>query len=590
MYAGTWGPSGLSGGRVYRYESGTTWTEISPPDGLADAVWDLEWFEGELWATTHVGPESTLNPNTPHGTAGFVWRWDGTTWTEASPVGGFGSAATTVSVMNGQIYVTVDQTGLLRWEGARDWTLIASFRLPAQAIVSATHDGREMLYMGQDNSDEFWFYDPDDLVGCGTFAGLCTVPVGPVCSAECHVGSCIHAFTEFDDGGGSLVWAGAWNGKMYHWNPATHLMALAPNVPTATNVHVQGLASYHDLLYVGLSDGKVRSSPDGQTATYALEQDFADENPVSDMLAVPSDDLLWVGFGGVPWRWARRVGLSAIRTFDGAAWVDRSDPGQFGVGVLTMLAVVPEVHCDAGAEQTFECTGQPIEVVLDGSGSTWSQGFAVTFEWSGDFTEGTASGPTPTVHFEGTGDHAVTLTVSVRGASESCTTVVHLVDTVPPVATGTGSCLWPPNHRYRCFTAAQLLGAADPAGPPVADDTCEGQGAIPVRIVAASSSQPEDVTGNGDGSTQDDILFDDDGVCVRSERQGDGRPRSRFYTVVLEAVDAAGNVGQTTATLRVPHDQRVEDRCRPDEHDVGLLPHAPLPLGPDVQEGTYPAP
>lgn len=598
MFLGSWGEPDARNGRVYRYAGGTSWTELTPPAGLADAVWDLEWIGDELWAATMDGPLAggANAADAPHGTSGRVFRFDGSAWTDVSPPGGFGSAVTTVNVMRGVPYVTVDQDGLYRWTGGNTWQLVGGFRMGGQAIVSSTHDGRPMLYMGEDNQDVFWMHDPDGFTPCGD-PGLdpsgtmpkCELPTGDVCTADCHGGSCIHAMTEHDDGVfGSLVYGGAFLGRIYSWNRSTRLFERRDDVPYVLsppleNNHVQGLASYRGELFAGISNGEVWASPDATTATWAMTTSFGDILPISEMLAVPQDDLLWVGHGGVPYRWARHLGLGYVQTWNGASWIERADPAAFFNGVLTLLAVDPTVRCDAGPARVVECTGGPIAVTLDGSASSvpGALGLALTATWTGDFVEGTASGLTPTVHFEGVGDHAVTLRVEAGTASAECTTVVTVRDTAPPSFEAKDGCLWPPNHRYRCFTAADLM----PSGVATAHDECEGE--VPVRIVAASSSQPEEDIPGGDGRTQDDLLFDGEQVCVRSERQGADR-EGRTYSVTLEAEDGAGNVARYVATLHVPHDQREASRCEGRPVDPGLLPHDPLPLVPPILEADYP--
>lgn len=253
-----------------------------------------------------------------------------------------------------------------------------------------------------------------------------------------------------------------------------------------------------------------------------------------------------------------------------------------------MLAVMPELSCDAGADQDIDCAGGPVSVTLDGTASVGPSpllGYPLDYSWSGDFLEGSATGPTPTVTVDGTGDHLIMLTVTAGTLSSTCSMTVRVRDTEPPSFAGTERCLWPPNHRYRCFSIADLT----QGGVVVAADACSGD--APIAIVGLRSSQPEDELGMGDGATRDDALFDADSVCVRQERQGDDATGGgRDYTVTLSATDAAGNVSLQEAILHVPHDQRPERRC--DFHPVnpGYLPQAGLPLGPDVQEGTYPVP
>jgi hypothetical protein len=592
IYAGTWGPGGAREGRVFRYEGGVSWTEISPPGGLADCVWDLEWIDGELWAATHDGPPSTEDPDQPHGDSGRIFKWDGTTWTDMSPPGGFTSAVTTVSNLHGTAYITVDHLGLLRHASGTSWDLLGEFRLAAQAIVSDTHDGRPMLYLGQDNTDEFWVHDPDGIMPCGEPApnpgnGLprCQIPSsGLVCSADCFPGSCIHAFEEFDAGDGKRVYAGTWQGQMYRWDFASRLFQRIDPVPVPLNPreHVDGLAAYHGKLWAGMSSGALWSTTDATSATWQMEVDLGQGQPFSEMVTVPEDDVVWTGFGGVPWRWARRDGFPMIRTWDGTAFTDRALPGSWGEGVLVLLPVVPTIECNAGPDQVLDCGAAAVDVHLDGTASTWSKGFDLTATWTGPFVEGSADGLEADVHFAGPGDYTCTLHLAVRGLETSCDVQIHVSDFDPPQVPSAKICLWPPNHRYRCFSLDDL---AEIAGVVLGSDDCEA--VTGVRIVGASSSQPEEVTGEGDGHTQDDVLFDDTTICVRSERQG-ADMAGRTYTVIIEAVDAAGNVGQGTFELFVPHDERRQWRCRPAPFDVGLRPRARLPLGPGYQEGSYP--
>jgi hypothetical protein len=78
-----------------------------------------------------------------------------------------------------------------------------------------------------------------------------------------------------------------------------------------------------------------------------------------------------------------------------------------------------------------------------------------------------------------------------------------------------------------------------------------------VRLISATSSEPDNGLGNGDtiGDIQgaqtgtDDREFD-----VRSERSRTGP--GRVYTIVYEARDASGNATVRTATVVVPHSRR----------------------------------
>jgi hypothetical protein len=198
-------------------------------------------------------------------------------------------------------------------------------------------------------------------------------------------------------------------------------------------------------------------------------------------------------------------------------------------------------------DPSFECNAiGPNAVLLDGTRSTGPAD--MTWEWSGLF--GTASGPSPVVVVD-VGTHPLVLTVSDgRGFTGTQAATLAVRDTIAPQlnASVTPACLWPPNHKYVPFRIGANLAIE-------AQDVCDP--APRYRVVSAASNEPDD--GLGDGDTPSDVLFGDDGFCVRAERGAGGRGRT--YTVVLEAVDASGNRATRTVTLPVPHDGSVDERC-----------------------------
>lgn len=88
--------------------------------------------------------------------------------------------------------------------------------------------------------------------------------------------------------------------------------------------------------------------------------------------------------------------------------------------------------CNAGTSVILECAGATTSHQLDGRLSTDVDCDPLTFNWTGPFLGGAASGPTPTVQFPGTGVFTVTLTVSDGTASSSCSKTVTVRDTIPP--------------------------------------------------------------------------------------------------------------------------------------------------------------
>jgi hypothetical protein len=232
---------------------------------------------------------------------------------------------------------------------------------------------------------------------------------------------------------------------------------------------------------------------------------------------------------------------------------------------LTNLSPV----ADAGQDQTVAAT-QPggAVVTLDGSDSIDPDGDGLDFEWSvaagsgivlDDSAAAVTSGLFPI------GVHQVTLTVyDVDGGGvrkggvdvASVTIVVH--DQTPPTAmvTANFAALWPPNHALRAVTLYVLVGDAvtDPAS-------------LLVNCTVASS-QPDGASPYaGDVNGQDGfaapvavaLSYVGGGVYsaviqLRAERDS-GDAAGRVYSIQITALDEAGNLGDASTTVVVPHNQ-----------------------------------
>jgi hypothetical protein len=224
------------------------------------------------------------------------------------------------------------------------------------------------------------------------------------------------------------------------------------------------------------------------------------------------------------------------------------------------------------SDATVECDGNgntaQLGAWLAGSGGASASDICGSVAWSSDFTALSDD-------CGATGSALVTFTVTDECGNTSMTAATFtIVDSTPPVLTpraGDAYCLWPPNHRYVCFTAGELNADFGPT----ASDICSGSAAW--SIVGCASNQPDDDT--GDGNTDDDCVVSPDGsqICMRAERDG-GDPNGRTYSVLVAAVDACGLEGQAVAgTVHVPHDQSPRSRiCRNAAH-VGLRKHDDLP-------------
>ena len=209
------------------------------------------------------------------------------------------------------------------------------------------------------------------------------------------------------------------------------------------------------------------------------------------------------------------------------------------------------------APSTVECSGPTgATVTLDAAGSTDPDSTAggaddiVGFVWledaglPGERTLG--SGVTLDVTLS-LGSHAITLrAMDSQGAVGTAAIEVTVRDTTPPSLTLALSptTLWPPNHRLVPVQAAwQVSDVCDPAA-----------GAV---LVSATSSEPDDAPGSGDGNTTQDIQdaaagTPDTTVLLRAERSSGGPLRS--YTLTYTASDASGNTSSALGLVTVPHD------------------------------------
>ncbi|HEV8199944.1 MAG TPA: choice-of-anchor D domain-containing protein [Candidatus Polarisedimenticolia bacterium] len=150
------------------------------------------------------------------------------------------------------------------------------------------------------------------------------------------------------------------------------------------------------------------------------------------------------------------------------------------------------------------------------------------------------------------GVHSVTLRVTDRlGEFSEVAVPLTIADTTPPIVTLTAdpAVLFPPNHGLVAVTLRF-----------VALDVCDG--AIPASFTGATSSEPDDAPGSGDGATTGDIgtptgqgsqgpaqsLI----LPLRAERSASGS--GRVYEVRARGTDAAGNAAPAIATVVVPRD------------------------------------
>ncbi len=175
--------------------------------------------------------------------------------------------------------------------------------------------------------------------------------------------------------------------------------------------------------------------------------------------------------------------------------------------------------------------------------------------------------------FTGVSDNPIDYTATdADGNASMCTQTVSVEDITPPTITLVAGPieLWPPNHNYHTIDLDDLITAVA--------DNCDAMTADNVVTADASSDEPENAVGGGDGNTTDDIVHAADcrAVDLRAERQGGGN--GRVYTLDLEASDKSMNVGTASFEVHVAHSKKsgaVDDG--PAYNVPGTCP-LPLPL------------
>jgi len=206
------------------------------------------------------------------------------------------------------------------------------------------------------------------------------------------------------------------------------------------------------------------------------------------------------------------------------------------------------------APETVECDRpSAARVTLDAGATTdddstpGTSDDVVSYEWFARI------GPGPGIHVPvGSGirletnlsldTHGVTLRVTdTAGESVDADRPLRVRDTRPPALTlaPDPTVLWPPDHHMQLVPLHAVV-----------TDVCDpGAG---LGLLLATSSEPDDAPGAGDGSTTGDIATHAlcDSVSLRAERVGGGP--GRVYRVVCITIDRSGNSSTAEATVVVP--------------------------------------
>jgi hypothetical protein len=128
LYAGTVeGQTNNDQGHVYRYEGGTTWTDLGAP-WKSNGVTSMASFAGTLYVGVSrvLLHYSGLEPTLSHHIGGKVFRYENGGWVDCGQILGLDGVNGMV-VFRGRLYVSgFYQPGLFRYEGGQKWTALGS--------------------------------------------------------------------------------------------------------------------------------------------------------------------------------------------------------------------------------------------------------------------------------------------------------------------------------------------------------------------------------------------------------------------------------------------------------------------------------
>ncbi len=150
------------------------------------------------------------------------------------------------------------------------------------------------------------------------------------------------------------------------------------------------------------------------------------------------------------------------------------------------------------------------------------------------------------------GVNSITLTIEDgSGNANSCTIDVNVIDEIPPTLEVISGpiVLWPPNHKYTNIKVSNLIIDVF--------DNCSNLGIQDVKIMSVDSDEGDNLTGEGDGNTVDDIVIASDcaSVKLRRERQGEGN--GRVYTINLSVSDGLGNATPASVQVHIPYEEGI---------------------------------
>jgi hypothetical protein len=197
LYAAVWEPGAGKTGHLYRYVGGTRWVDCGSPD-LANSMTGLAVFNGKLYAGTELysggGSSLPLSPNGNHG--GKVFRYEGgTRWTDCGKVADVRSISG-LAVYKGKLYAGTGTTGawrdkprtrgMYRYDGDRKWT---SCGCPGLRVVHLCVHNGDLLGLSYDDGGFFRYDGGTNWTRLGPVPDTTQVYSSAIYEGKIHVGT-----------------------------------------------------------------------------------------------------------------------------------------------------------------------------------------------------------------------------------------------------------------------------------------------------------------------------------------------------------------------------------------------------------------
>lgn len=212
----------LAGSHMYRWDGGTTWTDMGRPHVSVGVLYDASELNGNLYVST--------------GNIGNIYRFDGVgSWTDLGNPPGYPSESLRIIAFDGTLYVGSGQmlANVYRWNSGTSWTNMGQLGSDSRVDSLGVFEGK--LYggtylVGAGNGGHVWRMD-----GMGNWADCGRVGVN----------NSVQDLIEYE---GTFYAGGYWEGRVFYYDGNTTWTALEQ---LGSSDWIEVFCKHNNGLYVG---------------------------------------------------------------------------------------------------------------------------------------------------------------------------------------------------------------------------------------------------------------------------------------------------------------------------------------------------